>query len=578
VAQIVKALAGEKVSVAAQPIIDLDKAAPYTVGFYTGGADMTYAAVLDVLCACVGAWWGFDNHGIFWCRQLTIPVAAEAIMTLTPTENVQIDRIATADSDKGVPVWRVSVDYSKNWTVQTSGLAGSVAGNELTFTPDDPAQLTTDRKNMLAMEYIRTKAENSTIQTLHKLAPELVITTTLNAQADANTEAARILAMRSVRRDRLNVQLPISALQYPGGGYWDNEAISQLSFGRYGHAAVVCGNWLYVIGGRTIGNANTAAVMRLDLMNPTSAWDDLGVTDLPAPRAFHTAAFFGTFLYVIGGVLANSIPTASVIRLDLTNPTGAWDDAGISDLPAARSTHATVLYGTWLCVIGGADATGHPVGTILGIELSHPTWLWSSTSVMGSAVPDLPAPRASHAAVMFNNYLYIVGGNAPGLSASVIRLDLDNPAAVWDDIGVTNLPSARAYHSAVVFGNWLYVLGGQYASFLASVMRIDLNNPTGAWDDAGATDLPAGRGYMATVIYAPDNAIYSIGGYTPTPQFNTWRLRLNNNPADVAHLTSLGRTVLVKQPRYGYDAGRPMKIIGTTSDYANRSMTLELWG
>jgi len=59
---------------------------------------------------------------------------------------------------------------------------------------------------------------------------------------------------------------------------------------------------------------------------------------------------------------------------------------------------------------------------------------------------------------------------------------------------------------------------------------------------------------------------------------NTWRLRTNDNPEDAAHRTSLGRTILVKHPRYGYTAGRPMKIIGAETDNKNRTMTMELWG
>jgi len=569
--QIIKALAAEKVTaanVATQPIIDLDKAAPYEVGVYTGTNDMTTSALLDILCASVGAWFGFDNLGIFWAKQLTAPDAAQAVMTLTQAENITIDRVATADGDRGVPVWRVNVDFARNWTVQNSGLAGSVAGNQLTFEPENTDQLTVDRKNLLAMEYLRTKAEDAAIKTLHVLAPEITVKTTLNALADANTEAARVLALRKVRRDRLNTKLPMTAVQYPAGGYWDDEAISEMPEARQLHAAVVHGNWLYVIGGST--GAVTASVIRLDLSNPTSTWDDAGVTDLPVARRYHTAVIHNNWLYVIGGFTTSR--TASVIRLDLTNPAGAWDDAGVTDLPEGVYTHSSAIYGDWLYVTGGNRSTGKSAKT-LRLDLSSPTGAWDD-----AGVTDLPEARDNHASAIYDNWLYIVGGLTTSRSPVVIRLDLTNPAGVWDDAGVSDLSDGINQPSLVIKDNWLYLIGGSTSTTpaLATVPRLDLYNPAAGWRYTDIVNLPAGRSQTASIHYG--ETVYVIGGYTTVVQSNTWRYRTNSNPEDAAHRTSLGRTILVKHPRYGYTAGRAMKIIGTESDYRNRTITMELWG
>ena len=124
----------------------------------------------------------------------------------------------------------------------------------------------------------------------------------------------------------------------------------------------------------------------------------------------------------------------------------------------------------------------------------------------------------------------------------------------------------------------IYVVGGiTDAGATASVIRLDLSNPTGAWDDAGVTDLPYLLSSGESAVYG--DSIYVVGGYQNiygTP--NTLRFRFENNPEDTAQLLSLGRTVNVTYPRYGYDAGRPMKIIGAESDYSTRTINLELWG
>lgn len=350
--QMIKALATERLGaarVATQPIIDLDASAPYPLGIYIPDS-MTYAAAFDLICQSVGAWWGFDNSGIFWAKQLTAPDAVQATATLTIDESMTVTRTATADGDRGVPIWKAVVNYAKNWTKQTQ-LAGSVAQA---------------RVAALALEYSTVSNESAALKDVHALAGEVVINSLIVNEADGLTEATRVRTLRGTRRDRLRVGCQAQAIAYPDGGYWDDEAIS-----------------------------------------------------------------------------------------------------------------------------------------------------------------DMLAPRSRHAAVVHNNWLYVIGGQIEG------------------------------YNSA-------------------SVIRLDLSNPTGAWDDAGVTDFPAARAYLGVVLYS--NSIYVLGGYTINAEANTWRLRTNDNPTDLAQRISIGRTMLVKYSRYGYTNGRPMKIIGVESDLAKNAITLDLWG
>ena len=571
--QIIKALVVEKLGagqVVEQSIIDLDTSAPYTLGFYTGDSSVDVSTALDAMCASVGAWWGFDNSGLFWSKQLTPPDASQALLNLTEAEILSLERTATADSDKGVPIYKVNLDFSKNWTVQTSGLAGSIADNQLTFEADEGTQLTVDRRNLLGMEYIRTTATDATVQTKHLLAPEITVQTTIDTLADANTEAARLLALRKVRRDRLNVQVPMESVRYPEGGYWDDESITEMSDSRAYSTACIFNNFVYLVGGyELIGGSifPTSSVIRLDLNNPTGAWDDAGVTDLPSSRYGHASCVYNGFLYVFGGIVGD-LSTSSVIRLNLNNPTGAWDDAGVTDLPFLYSNYyfTANVYNNYVYLAGG-EASGY---SVIRLDLNNPTGAWDD-----AGVTDLPAQVKHHASCVYNGFLYIIGGSWIIPTSSVIRLNLNNPTGAWDNVGVTDLPSPRMMTSSVVCDNWLYIMGSYPAT--SSVIRLDLNNPTGAWDDAGVTDLPITSTKCAPFYF--DN-IYVSGGIGPAGQSisNTFMLRRDKNASDVNQLTSLGRTVNVTYPRYGYDAGRPMKIIGVESDHSTRLINLELWG
>ena len=575
--QIIKTLAQELMggNVAVQPILDLNAAAPYTVGVYSGDADVTYAALIDQLCASVGAWWGFDNLGIFWCKQLQAPDTTQALTTLTQNEIVSIDRAATADNDKGVPAWRVNIDYAKNWTVQTSGLAGSVAGNQLTFAPDAITPLTTDRKNLLGMAFSRAKVEDSSVQSIHSLSPEITLTTLLTNATDATTEATRVLNLRKTRRDRLTVKVQQQSIAYPIGGAWDNEAISEMPQARYFHSSVVYNNWLYVIGG-IINGVASASVIRIDLSNPTSDWDDVGVADLPYALSESSAVIYNNKIYLVGGKAGASV-YGSTMTLDLANPTAAWTQNAIANASdGAHRGHSCAVVGNILYLFGGYLNNGITPGNFANfIDLSVPPGTWNNIT---AAV--YPIGASGIALVSFGQYIYGMGGiKAAGVVSNLAsRFDTLNPTAAWDTTAIPDLPTPKHGATAVISGMRITIIGGlfssTYTTTLPNVSHWDIGGV--AWvDDA---PLSTGRGYATSGCY--NNSIYLIGGYlsglTPIP--NTWRLRSNSNPDDISHLTSLGRTILIQVPRYGYTTGRPMRIISVESDLQNGNITLDLWG
>ncbi len=536
-----------------QGFIDLDKANSAEVGIYID-AEMTISAALDVLCRSVGAWYGFDNLGKFRIQRLEIP-SGNPITTLTNAEGLTVERLATNDAGRGVPAYRVILDYDQNCTVQTSGLAGSVP---------------LDRRNWLKDPYRTVKSEDLSVQTKHLLAPELHFTTNLADSAAAQAEADRLMPMYSTRRDLMAVTCSVDAIQYPEGGWWDDGAISQLPASRTHHTVVIHNNYLYVIGGMADDGSLYSSVVRLDLTNPTASWDDVGVTDLPSPRFRHAAVVHGNFLYVIGGSTVAG-PTNSVIRLDLTNPAGNWDDIGVTDLPTTRTYLNAVTYNDYLYITGGD--TGSPTSPVLRLDLNNPSGAWNDIGVQ-----DTPVGRIRAGAVVYNGYLYVVGG-VVGTSKinSVIRLNLDNPIVGWDDIGVTDLPNVRSDAPTVVRNGYLYVIGGRNAyGAESSVLRLDLNNPAGSWDDAVVAHLPDVRGYAKGVVSGDGNIII-VGGYASTPQANTYIYRFNS-ATDLSRLWDLGRVVMLKIPRYGFDLGKLFRLIGTEIDYALNKIKLTLWG
>lgn len=174
----------------APDITALDTANSAEIGLCAGESNAD--ALLDMAARSIGAWWTFDALGKFRCGRLTTP-SGTPVVSLTSTNITSISKLASNDPGRGVPNWKVVVKYAKNWQVQTGGVAGYVSA---------------ERAAYLKEEYRSVSASDASVQTLHLLSPEMDVLTLLATEAAGSTEAARLLALYSVRCDRLEVGVP----------------------------------------------------------------------------------------------------------------------------------------------------------------------------------------------------------------------------------------------------------------------------------------------------------------------------------------------------------------------------------
>jgi hypothetical protein len=159
---------------------------------------------LTDICGDVGAWRGFDRLGKFRIQRLNAPVGDPAVKLMTESTSytpiagapfcvvAEPEIINTADDNKGAPVWKVTVNYARNHTVQTSDLAGTI---------------TDARRALLAQEYQSVEYSAPDLLDTYPNATELVITTGLTNAAAALAEAQRLQALHGVQRDRLMIKV-----------------------------------------------------------------------------------------------------------------------------------------------------------------------------------------------------------------------------------------------------------------------------------------------------------------------------------------------------------------------------------
>lgn len=551
-----KMLVAEKLgneSITSQSIVELGAMAPGRIGLFTGTEDKTVKACLDELCASVGAWFGFDNLGKFWIKQLQAPDPAQAAVVIAQTVGSNIERLATADSDRGVPAWRVNIDYGRNWTVQTSGLAGSVGGAGILVDETPVITLTPDRAGQLAMEYQRVSAEDAAVVTTHLLAPEITVQTLLAASADAAAEAMRILTMRKVRRDRLRVKLPLDELVPQSPGFWDVEVGTSLTYGIQAPCALVVNGRFYVAGG-TGPAAATSIVAVLDLTVTGAPWDYTALPPMPVGRWQGGMAADGDYLYVFGGYSGAWDLEPSVIRINLAVAGSVWET--VTPLPAGYELRAWGEYGGYLYVLMSNRS-------VYRLNLANPSGAWEVLPV-----PPIPLAAAYQQGAIINGYWYVCGGALPG-TVTPYRLNLVNPGAGWE--ALTGLALASSYLYTIGMDSAVYVLASD------KTYRLDTGDLTNGWNDLGIADLPGPRVRMGAGVL--NGSIVLVGGASDTDYLlDTILWRSASAAESVSRVYDLGRTILLDMPRYGYTGGRPMRIIGTEADYRARTIKLDLWG
>ncbi|MBN9529674.1 MAG: hypothetical protein J0H82_25940 [Alphaproteobacteria bacterium] len=223
----------------AAAVAALDAANDAEIGIWVG-EETTVGDVLDKVAASVGAFWGITRAGLFTISRFELPTGTP-VTTFTDSDfGADIDRVAGNDVGAGKGVWQVVLNYRVNHTVQTSDLAGSV---------------TAARRQVLAQAGASVTASDATVKTQYPLADQVEVDTLLVDETRAATEAARILALRKVARDY--VDLTVSAGR---AGTIEIGAVVAVRLARYGWD----GGKLFRVIGRTEDHDDVGAV-RLSL-------------------------------------------------------------------------------------------------------------------------------------------------------------------------------------------------------------------------------------------------------------------------------------------------------------------------
>jgi len=290
----------------------------------------------------------------------------------------------------------------------------------------------------------------------------------------------------------LSLVFAVSAISQDTIGGKAFKSVAKLKTPRFGCAATVIGDDIYIIGGDSHG-ALLPEVERYDVLeNKVSK-----LTDKLIPRRYHTAESYDGKIYIIGGVhqWTRRSLLEEIRNVECYDP-ATNEIKKLSPMPTPRKLPASVVHSGKIYVIGGSAVRPLVGGrewyydTVEIYDIATDTWRTGSS---------MPTPRQCDV-VLKDGKIYAIGGYRDvSLSAfEVYDIDTDQ----WQIL--PDMPFTLSAHHAALLGNKIYCFGDRDNA--DAVTEYDF--ATGQWKVL-ITNYQPSR-YNAAVTFG--NAIYVFGG------------------------------------------------------------------
>lgn len=264
-----------------------------------------------------------------------------------------------------------------------------------------------------------------------------------------------------------------------------------------------------------------------------SEWCTNSAYDLPGGRRGFSMVAYNGYLYVIGGIDETGARVSTVLiakigsngEPQLWHPSGGtpgywYADAGLSG-PTGRSYLSAVATNNRMYILGGATGAGTTGTNTMEYANINPTGTlgtWSS----GTA---LPSARYRHTAHIYNNTLYLIGGDSLGAQQNTVhynKLNSDGSMNSWV-LNPTTFANGRSTWGgsfSTVWGAYIYIAGGctattgasnYYCNAVASDTQLASINADGSLSEWGSiANLHNQRTGFSLMAW--QNGLYRMGG------------------------------------------------------------------
>ncbi|KAH3759019.1 hypothetical protein Pelo_9144 [Pelomyxa schiedti] len=321
---------------------------------------------------------------------------------------------------------------------------------------------------------------------------------------------------------------------------------------RYGHAQVLHGTILSLIGGSPERDSDTAGdITRFDYsqrswLQPITPFS-LGSPNLPSTLNYMT--FFASTLidaelmFIFGGCLPSvsreaSLPEAhctscatnTLSRLNLkTGELSFLAVANNVDSPSSRYGSTMIIWSRNLYIFAGCSSTGI-CSDLFCYNLDN--CLWTKVSINNTG--RFPSARCHHTAVCYKSSMIVFGGIVNERSQNDLWT-LDLLSTTWLKPSTRGIdPPSMKGHAATIIGDTMFVCS--FHSLQGRMIVLKLNLLNWEWSEVSCSSSLPVREFHALSASEKGLSLILSGGRTPTPAHDTagkihgdaWLLRLYN--------------------------------------------------
>ena len=297
---------------------------------------------------------------------------------------------------------------------------------------------------------------------------------------------------------------------------------------RYQQASVAYNGYIFISGGM-----NNANIEQNDIIHcPINADGSVGAcvqqtNAFTTARRFHASVAYNGYLYIIGGDGSGYLNDIQRCPINVDGNVGTCIVQN-NAFTNGRFGHTSVIYNGYLYIIGGFDGATY-LGDILHCPInadgSVGTCVDQANAIVGNS-------RFLHTSVAYNGYLYVIGGYDGIVFADkndIQHCPLKADGSLGACVAQTNaFPTPRISHTSVASNGYLYVIGGADDSY--TIQNDILNCPINADGSVGTcaqqTNAYAVPRYHHSAA-AYNGYMYVIGGYSGVKENDIQHIPIN---------------------------------------------------
>ena len=293
-------------------------------------------------------------------------------------------------------------------------------------------------------------------------------------------------------------------------GSWT--ASTSFTTGRYNFGITHYNDYIYIMGG-TISGGSTATVYytKTKADGTLETWQ-AGTSTIQTITAAPLVALNG-YLYTYGGLGPSNgtLATTAYAPINANGSIGSWKQATNTYI-TPRVSHVGVAYNGRLYLAGGnstASYTPNNDSQYVSISPAGVTTSYSTTTSMPIfSSQGKQYGRSGHTSAVYNGYIYVIGGERKAAAVATIDyapINSNGTIGTW--AATTALTAARTNHTSLVYNGYLYVIGGSITNTV-QYAPINSNGTIGTW--AATTSFTGVRSSHTTVEY--NGYVYILGG------------------------------------------------------------------